>query len=659
MVWTSVLVAGLVLAESSPAAGGQAAPDPATGASFVRLRLTAAPFADPPPRHFPGSLPELRYFGGPVLSHLQLVPVFWSTPNAELRARLDGFYSDFVAGPMFSWLDEYATTVPSVDGGPGTGQHIGPGTFAGSVVIIPSRTPVTLTTSDLVAELREQIDGGFIPAPGPDTMYVIHLGTGVRLAGDCVDYCAFHGAFAYQGTPVAAALIPDFGDPRCARGCGRAQTVLDNLTTVISHEVIEGVTDPLPCSGWCDPDIPNQGDLIAGEIADLCSFQFFSSDQELLSTDGGSTYMVQREWSNAARACIVTADTAFSVTLAPSDAGPAAFTVHTTMPASGSPDVALSLGGFAGRFDPPGVSAGGSATLYLTLDETTPYDVSFEVAAMGGPTVALAAGELLVPDFSLGLDNPLVGLDAGASTRFTLSSAQLDGGPQLLTLAVDPQPGFAVDMDRTSMAAGEATSGTLTVDPLASSGPVTIPLRADNGVRQRHVGLTVDVDGNDFSIALVGETTVTLAAESSVTLHVTTGVTHGTPVPLTLSAAPLNELVATFDPPTVQAGAGSTLVLRAGASLPDYQLVKLSASGVNATSTAWLTVLGVPAQSSGCGTVPGRTSWVALLAALLWLRRRRRARAERLRRRRWNPGRWPPGAGYRRGARSSGQGASS
>ena len=75
-------------------------------------------------------------------------------------------------------------------------------------------------------------------------------------------------------------------------GCKAAATSFDSVTTVVSHELVEGITDPgvgLDRLAWYDP--------ANGEAADICAGA--SSAAPVIGGDG-VRYMVQRIWSNRA-----------------------------------------------------------------------------------------------------------------------------------------------------------------------------------------------------------------------------------------------------------------------------------------------------------------------------------------------------------------------
>jgi hypothetical protein len=110
----------------------------------------------------------------------------------------------------------------------------------------------------------------------------------------CVQFCAYHGTFVRNGVNVNYGVVPDIGQSGCNGGCG-GSTVTNNTNSVASHELVEATTDPAvglatvfgPPLGWYD-QVDN------GEIGDICNAQ--------QGTTAG--FVVQKEWSNAAHACV-------------------------------------------------------------------------------------------------------------------------------------------------------------------------------------------------------------------------------------------------------------------------------------------------------------------------------------------------------------------
>jgi hypothetical protein len=132
--------------------------------------------------------------------------------------------------------------------------------------------------------------------PDPNTIYTFVFPEGTILSDGgspcCTDYDGYHYEGAVGATNVAYAInctCPGFDGPQF--------TALDDLTIVLSHELVEAATDPFPETdpGWAQTADPDAAwSLITqGEVADMCAFD---GDQYIKPAD--MTYFVQRSWSN-------------------------------------------------------------------------------------------------------------------------------------------------------------------------------------------------------------------------------------------------------------------------------------------------------------------------------------------------------------------------
>jgi hypothetical protein len=205
----------------------------------------------------------------------------------------------------FDWLVEYDTPRSG-----GTGQTIGRGGFVVQKLISPSAANdgQTISDSQIQAELAAQLQAGALPAPTNDsggnanTLYMVHFPQGKTITlgsvSSCVNngFCAYHGSFALGAQNVLYGVLPDMGPQSgCRQGCGQNAVPFDNQTSVASHELVEAVTDPVVSLGWFDPNTGN-------EIGDICNQQ-----QGTVLGGDGVAYVVQKEFSNRANACIVMA----------------------------------------------------------------------------------------------------------------------------------------------------------------------------------------------------------------------------------------------------------------------------------------------------------------------------------------------------------------
>jgi hypothetical protein len=241
--------------------------------------------------------PHLNYYGGHVLSHVKVDVVVWNSWSYGKTVPLTGahsissFFAGITASKYLDWLSEYDTPT----------QHIKRGTLEGVYTVHPpsSANGKTVTGAQLGAALRTLIDTGQLPKPSTDRIYAIFFRSGQTIVtpdgNSADDFCAYHDTMAYKSSTAYFAVVPY--ELRNA-GCKPASTSFDNLTTVVSHELIEGITDPgvgLNKLAWYDQS--------NGEAADICA----GAESAAPVTGGdGVRYMVQRIWSNRAGACIVT-----------------------------------------------------------------------------------------------------------------------------------------------------------------------------------------------------------------------------------------------------------------------------------------------------------------------------------------------------------------
>jgi hypothetical protein len=256
---------------------------------------------------------HLNYYGGKVIQNVVVHEVNWgSGVNATVQSTLGGFYAAVSASAYFDWLAEYNTVGlnGTSDGLAGSNQGISHGTFGGMYTITPSVVTTTVTDAQIQTELAAQINAGMLPQPslaadgGVNSIYMIDFPFGITIdqgggSKSCVVFCAYHGTFTLNGKSVPYGVHPDMMNPSsgCFTGCGGSATQINNVTSVHSHELVESVTDleigltqtvKRPLAWYSTANN-------CGEIGDICNAQQGSV----------AGYTVQKEWSNAAGACIV------------------------------------------------------------------------------------------------------------------------------------------------------------------------------------------------------------------------------------------------------------------------------------------------------------------------------------------------------------------
>jgi hypothetical protein len=232
-----------------------------------------------------------------VLSHVKVDVVVWDAWSYGSAVPLTGtrsissFFAGVTASKYLDWLSEYDTAK----------QHIGRGTLEGVYTVHPpsSANGATVSSTQIAAALRSMIASGQLPRPSTSRLYAIFFRAGQTVTtldgNSAADFCAYHDTMAYSSSSTAyLAVIPY---ELHNRGCMPARKSFDNVTTIVSHELVEAITDPgvgLDKVAWYDAS--------NGEIGDICAG---NSTPAPITGGDGVRYVVQREWSNRANACIV------------------------------------------------------------------------------------------------------------------------------------------------------------------------------------------------------------------------------------------------------------------------------------------------------------------------------------------------------------------
>lgn len=248
----------------------------------------------------PTASSKLLYYGGPVIAHVKVVPVFWSNRvKANIQGAMDDFYSSYVNSKHMDWLNaEYGTNKVALDGRQGTNQTITRGQSVAPIVINPITTKKQITDEEVQAEIAAQIDAGQLPKPDSDTIYMTHFPTDMQISIEGMTSCFSFGGY-HSGSKnekygdIFYAVLPD-----CAFGAMDTEASLNSATFVASHELIEAVTDAYPTPGD-KPAYPQAWNAADGnEIADLCQ-----NDGTTNLVGAKATYQISLEWSNSRNIC--------------------------------------------------------------------------------------------------------------------------------------------------------------------------------------------------------------------------------------------------------------------------------------------------------------------------------------------------------------------
>ena len=312
----AVLVVAVVAAATL---GVHPAESPAATRSMGRTHAMRRGISNLAPKAASLGIPHAEWWGGDVIAHPKIVEVVYgagtyaSQVTSNTAPNFPSFYAGITNSKYFDWMSEYSAG----------GALIGRGSYAGRYTITPAagndgttactvlNQPTTCIddAADIQPELLAQINAHNLPQPYPDTIYVMHFAAGKILqfidsggAQNSVQhFCAYHGTEEFDVTTnIRYAVIPDNAG---ASDCGDSPG-FGNMTSVVSHEVTEAVTDPDiglatvvgPPLAWYDENY--------GEVSDICV-----GFQDAIKGGDGRTYVVQQNWSNQAEDCITSGTT--------------------------------------------------------------------------------------------------------------------------------------------------------------------------------------------------------------------------------------------------------------------------------------------------------------------------------------------------------------
>ncbi len=240
--------------------------------------------------------PHLTYRGGGLVASAQYTNIYWGPYWATTGGMVDvnhfdAFIKTMAASARFlSVTQEYAQPY----------MPIGPGSFR-TRLLIDTAPAAQIKDSDVRALIHQKLDAGAIPAADTNQIYVVYLPPDVVIDNgvgelSCSKFCGYHSVFMTSSSTQVQYIVmphPDCWGCRFALlhdGIDMDDLNRDSTTIVLSHEMIETITDPWPGSGWYDD--------ANGEISDICGGSDGYFDQGLLLG-----FRVQKHWSNADDKC--------------------------------------------------------------------------------------------------------------------------------------------------------------------------------------------------------------------------------------------------------------------------------------------------------------------------------------------------------------------
>jgi hypothetical protein len=251
---------------------------------------------------------NLVYNGGPVENAGSTnYAIFWEPPlqtsvSATYNSLISRFLTDIGGTSLYGVASQYYQTVGGVN------QFIAnKATFGGSWLDTSLYPGPALTDSEIQSEVSKAMAAnGWTGGVGHEFFVFTGKNEIVCAGAECSNavFCAYHSSFAsgsstvlYADQPYTNTLPTGCNAPTSPNGDPDA----DSTINVISHELMETVTDPevgTPLNiAWQDTS--------GSEIGDKCNFMFGPTDAggADLRLANGNGYIVQQEWSNAIAGC--------------------------------------------------------------------------------------------------------------------------------------------------------------------------------------------------------------------------------------------------------------------------------------------------------------------------------------------------------------------
>jgi hypothetical protein len=293
---SAIAVTGLVataIASASASASIRIAPR-----MQMRTVNHASGLVPPPPNA------HVSYLGGPVLQHVKVYGVIWGSGTflpqmTGTPPTVSSFLTGITNSTYMDELSEYGAN----------GQAIGHGSFAGMVNITPAPANDTavLDDSQIQAELEQQVSDANLPAPDANTLYVLFFRQGQEITDNGFDsfhnFCAYHSTTATQHLVYAVMPLSasDTDPAQPMQGCG-ASPGLGNMTSVLSHEMTESITDPdVGLFTGFGPRLGRYDTTDGAEVSDLCN-----QWEKAVKLADGLKYIAQQNYSDQMHKCEIT-----------------------------------------------------------------------------------------------------------------------------------------------------------------------------------------------------------------------------------------------------------------------------------------------------------------------------------------------------------------
>jgi hypothetical protein len=190
---------------------------------------------EPAPPVTPFAIVPMTYNGGGILASPEIVALYW------------GNFASSDIDSMQAWFAGWASYMGDTIAPAGQDQVLLQyGVYSASVGVHyhEATAPANATDLDVKNKVIALQAAGHLPAFAANRIFVV-MTKGVTFSGYGTVWCAYHGKWAansYYG------LCPY----ETSGGCEPTATALGNLQYAVSHEIMEGATDPTPGTGWVE-----------------------------------------------------------------------------------------------------------------------------------------------------------------------------------------------------------------------------------------------------------------------------------------------------------------------------------------------------------------------------------------------------------------------
>jgi hypothetical protein len=258
------------------------------------------------PRFAPAaSQPQLTYHGGPVQHDgTTAYAIYWQPTGSYMsptyRTLIERYFQDVGNTPFLNVITQYPDNV---------------GNIPNSTIYGGAWTDTTPYPSNPVfdSDLRDSVRRALTANPtwqtGLTTEFFVFTAKDKNSCdgSDCsfTEFCAYHWFFTMNGQTVLYANQPYTGTS--LSGCGVPESPnndidADSTINVVSHEHKETMSDPI-LNAWFDINGAEGSDKCAWTFGDL-----LSSNSKANVMLNGNPYMLQQEWSNVHKGCVITWD---------------------------------------------------------------------------------------------------------------------------------------------------------------------------------------------------------------------------------------------------------------------------------------------------------------------------------------------------------------